>query len=126
MPGTSLFSDEWIASCNDALGALAAPEATSLTVVERVTGAPADVHDVVSLVADAHGVRVEAGEATGASAWLTVAFDDAAALNEGRLEPADAIATGRLRVRGDLRAVVDAVGLLAQAHGALRARPREA
>jgi hypothetical protein len=91
-------------------------------VTEHVTGAPDSVHDVVTLVADDQGVQLIGGEVPGATAWLTIAMHDAEALHDGSLTPAVALTEGRLRVRGDLRAVVDAVGLLASAHAAMRAR----
>ena len=47
---------------------------------------------------------------------------DAEALHEGSLDPATALAEGRVRVRGDLRAIVEAVSVLAAAHARLRAR----
>jgi hypothetical protein len=47
---------------------------------------------------------------------------DAAALHDGELDPARALTEGRVRVRGELRAVVEAVTVLAAAHAAMRAR----
>jgi hypothetical protein len=119
-----LFSDEWLAACNEALAApseVMAP-GTRLVVTEHVTGAPDTVHSAITLVADDQGVRLVGGEVPGATAWLTIAMVDAAALHDGTLTPAAALTEGRLRVRGDLRAVVDAVGLLASAHASMRAR----
>jgi hypothetical protein len=124
--GPRFLSDEWLADCNVALAALG-PDARDegarpLVVTEVVTGAPADVNGTVTLVADEAGVRLVAGPLDAASAWLTVSIADAAALHDGELDPARALTEGRVRVRGELRAVVEAVTVLAAAHAAMRAR----
>jgi hypothetical protein len=121
-----LFSDAWLAECNEALASISPPgdDARRLVVTERIVGAGATARDAVTLVSDEAGVRLVAGEQPGVTAWLTVSMDDAAALHEGRLEPATALAEGRIRVRGDLRGVVEAVGLLSAAHASLRGAPR--
>jgi hypothetical protein len=117
-----LFTDEWLRACNEALAATPPPDAAALRLVvtERVLGAPQGANGTVTLVADADGVRLVAGEVDGATAWLTLSMDDAEALHAGSIGPARALAEGRVRVRGDLRAVVEAVGFLAAAHGSLR------
>jgi SCP-2 sterol transfer family protein len=118
-----LFSDAWLDDCNEALATLAPtrePDARALVVTERILDAPPGVHHEVTIVCDADGVRLEGGERPDATAWLTVSMDAAVALHDGSLEPSAALAQGRVRVRGDLRGVVEAVGLLAVAHGALR------
>jgi hypothetical protein len=119
----ALLTDAWVASCNDALAA--APgrdDERPLVVTELVPDAPEGAHRAITLVADHDGVRLVAGEDPRTTAWLTVAYADAAALHAGELEPAEALTKGRVRVRGDLRAVVEAVGALADAHARLRER----
>jgi hypothetical protein len=121
----ALFTDEWLAECNLALAELSAPlksDTDRLVVTELITRAPHGRHGAITLVADARGVRLAAGEDPAASAWLTVSMPDAEALHAGSLDPARALVEGRIRIRGDFRAVVDAVGLLAAAHDVLRAR----
>ena len=120
----SLFTDEWLSACNLALVGVPATLApsTRLVVTELVTGTHAGQHAAITLVADADGVRLTAGEDPAAAAWLTVSLLDAEALHDGSLDPARALIEGRIRIRGDFRAVVDAMGLLAAAHEALRAR----
>jgi hypothetical protein len=122
-----LFSDEWLEECNGALASTAPDprvDARRLIVTERIVGGEATARDAVTLVSDERGVRLVDGEQPGATAWLTVSMQDAEALHDGRLEPSTALAEGRIRVRGDLRGVVEAVGLLAAAHAALRGAPR--
>jgi SCP-2 sterol transfer family len=119
-----LLSDAWLAECNAAL--LGAPgfeeSGRPLIVTELVPDAPEGAHRAVTLVADRDGVRLVAGEQPGASAWLTVSMRDAASLHRGDLDPARALTEGRVRVRGDLGAVVALVSVLADAHARLRAR----
>jgi ubiquinone biosynthesis protein UbiJ len=91
-------------------------------VTELVTGAPPGVHAALTLVVDEAGARLRPGDDGAASAWITVSMADAESLHDGALDPAVALTEGRVRVRGDLRAVVDAVGLLADAHQRLRGR----
>jgi len=121
---TPLFTDAWLAACNAALAAL--PGITEghgpLIVTELVPDAPEGAHHAVTLIADLEGTRMVGGDDARASAWLTVSMADAEALHRGDLDPAGALATGRVRVRGDLRAVVTMVGVLADAHAELRGR----
>jgi hypothetical protein len=127
VPGAAFLTDEWIQECNEALATL--PRSTTpdvaarpMAVTESVTGVPAGTHGTITLLADASGVRMVAGEEPGASAWFTLAYDDAEAMHAGLLDPATALTEGRIRVRGDLQALVSAVGMLAAAHEQLRAR----
>jgi putative sterol carrier protein len=123
VPNDPLLSDAWLASCNEALSTLQAPDGSShLIVTELVSEAPDGTHDSVTLIADAEGIRLVAGEHADARAWLSLSYADASLLHAGSLDPARALAEGKVRVRGDLRAVVEAAGLLAVAHGALRTR----
>lgn len=122
MDDAPLLSDAWLAECNAALADAPGLEGRPLVVTELVPDAPDGRHRAVTLVADGDGVRLVAGEQPGASAWLTVSMRDAAALHQGDLDPARALTEGRVRVRGDLGAVVAFATALADAHARLRAR----
>lgn len=124
MVDAPLLTDAWIDECNTALaGAPGVAEGRApLVVTELVPDAPEGAHRAVTLVADHDGVRLVAGERPGTTAWLTVAMADAAALHEGGIDPARALTEGRVRVRGDLSAVVELVSVLADAHARLRER----
>ena len=54
-----------------------------------------------------------AGESTDAEVTIRLTWDDAVAMAGGKLAPADAIAAGRVRVRGDLSVLAEAQGVLA-------------
>lgn len=124
MTSAPLFTDAWLAECNAALAALPGLDDARgpLVVTELVADAPAGAHAAVTLVADHDGVRLVAGDEGAASAWLTLSMRDADALHTGGLDPATALTEGRVRVRGDLSAVVELVGVLVEAHARLRAR----
>jgi SCP-2 sterol transfer family len=130
------LSPEWVLSFDAALstldlsdvvaaageGSLAAADGT-FSVVQVVTGAPADGDAtaevevrVVLRVADGRARLAldPAGEVTG-TATIVLGYADAAAMARGELDPAEALAAGRVRVRGDLAALVAGQDVLAAA-----------
>ena len=135
------LSPEWVQGFDAALGALDLSEAIAaaasgslaaadgaFSVAQLVSGVPADVASgsevrVVLSVADGHAhLTLDAeGAGSGAPATATIALEyaDALALALGRLDPADALAAGRVRVRGDLAALVAGQEVLAAAAGLL-------
>jgi SCP-2 sterol transfer family len=117
----TFLSEAWLSAVTDALGTLGPTERT-LVVSELIAGTPEDLLSAVTLVGDADGVRLVAGSRDDAAAWLTVHYADASALHDGTLDPAQALTEGRVKVRGDLRQVVEATELLARAHAVLVAR----
>jgi len=56
-----------------------------------------------------------AAEGDPVTATIHLAYADAAALSRSELDPARALAEGRVKVRGDLALLIAAQGLLAQA-----------
>ena len=117
-----LLTDEWLERCNEALAGLEGPTGGPIVLTERVTGTAPPQHHAVTLLADEDGVRLVAGGHEGAAATITLSVADALALQSGELSPSGALSSGRVRVRGDLRAVIEGVALLARAHELLRAR----
>ena len=131
------LSPEWVQSFDAALGALdlsdavAAAGAASLaaadgtfSVVQVVTGVPAEVRGpgtddevrVVLSVADgrAHLALDPDAERAG-TATIVLGYPEALAMARGALDPAEALAAGRVRVRGDLAALVAGQDVLAAA-----------
>ncbi len=140
---TRYLSPEWVASFDAALGALDLSDAVaaaaagslaaadgSFSVVQVVTGVPADVRSpgagdevrVVLSVADgrAHLALDPAGDCAG-TATIVLGYLEALAMARGELDPADALAAGRVRVRGDLAALVAGQDVLATAAARLGA-----
>lgn len=132
------LSPEWVQAFDAALSALDLTDAVAaagegslaaadgvFSVAQLVHGVPADVglgaevRVVLSVAEGRAHLTLDAGDAPGAQATATatiaLAYPDALALALGRLDPADALAEGRVRVRGDLAALVAGQEVLAAA-----------
>jgi large repetitive protein len=134
------LSPEWVHAFNDALSGLDLTEAItaagagsftvaqgSFRVAQVVTDAPigvrpspeADVRTVLSV--DDGRITFETDPAGTIDADVTVVltYGDAAAIARGALSPADALAAGRVRVRGELSVLVAGQTILNAASAAL-------
>jgi hypothetical protein len=132
------LSPEWVASFDAALGALdlsdalAAAGAGSLaaadgtfSVVQVVTAVPEDirpagatdgqVHVVLTVAEGRAHLGLDPTGTAGGTATIVLGYPDALAMARGELDPADALAAGRVRVRGDLAALVAGQDVLAEA-----------
>jgi hypothetical protein len=98
------------------------------TVAEEVHGTPDGDVRLLLVVADSKlGISVAPVPAPGAEGpedhhpdvTLALSYQDAAALSAGELDPAEALRTGRIRVRGDLSVLVAAQQMLDAARGAI-------
>jgi putative sterol carrier protein len=132
------LSPEWAEEFSAVLSGLAPPDADPdadapdgpVTVVEEVHGTPdGDVRLVLRIEHGALGLQLEPGcgadhpEAPGGTppnVTIAVSYEDAAAMSRGELSPAEALNAGRIRVRGDLSALVAAQQLLDAARSATR------
>ena len=133
------LSPEWVESFDAALGALdlsdavAAAGAGSLaaadgrfSVVQVVTDVPEDVRTgggdvhLVLTVADGRArLGLDPAGTVGGTATIVLGYPEALAMARGELDPADALAAGRVRVRGDLAALVAGQDVLAEASARL-------
>ena len=132
------LSPDWVAAFDAALGALdltdavAAAGASSLaaadgafSVVQVVTGVPEDirpaeatdgaVHVVLTVAEGRAHLGLDPTGKAGGTATIVLGYKEALAMARGELDPADALAAGRVRVRGDLAALVAGQGVLAEA-----------
>ena len=128
------LSPEWVQSFDAALGALdlsdavAAAGAGSLaaadgtfSVVQVVTGVPddvqagGDVHLVLTVAGGRASLGLDPAGAVSGTATIVLGYAEALAMARGELDPADALAAGRVRVRGDLAALVAGQDVLAEA-----------
>lgn len=124
----TFLSDEWIAALHEAATADRALAATTaevaLTVEQCVTDGPEG--EVRYHVRFDHGrVAVVAGPAADATIRFTTDRATAAGIAQGQLSAQRAFMTGRLRVGGDLRAVLDhqpVLAALGDAFASVRAR----
>jgi hypothetical protein len=128
------LSPEWVESFDSALrtldlsdavaaagaGSLAAADGT-FSVVQVVTGVPddvaagGDVHLVLTVDGGQARLELDPSQAEGGTATIVLGYAEALAMAQGRLDPADALAAGRVRVRGDLAALVAGQDVLAEA-----------
>jgi len=134
------LSPEWVASFDDALrgvdltealaaageGSLAAADGV-FSVAQVVTGVPGGdsgnggsgsgsesvVRTVFSVNEGSARLVLDPDEEVPATATIVLGYDAALAMARGELDPADALAAGRVRVRGDLAALVAGQALLA-------------
>jgi hypothetical protein len=127
------LSPEWVASFDAALGALdltaaiAAAGAGSLAaadgdfsvaqVVRDVPGGTVDeeVRVVLTVSGGRARLQLDPEELIGGTATIVLGYADALSMARGELDPADALAAGRVRVRGDLAALVAGQDVLAGA-----------
>jgi putative sterol carrier protein len=98
-----------------------------VTVVQEVRDTPdGDVRLILEIGADGVHLRVETpgeGQAPGdesplPTVTIAVSYADAASLSRGELTPAEALNAGRIRVRGDLSALVAGQEMLVAARSA--------
>jgi hypothetical protein len=129
------LSPAWVQSFDAALGALDLSEAVAaagagslaaadgrFSVVQVVTGVPDDVQagggDVNLVLTVAEGkahLGLDPAGTAGGTATIVLGYAEALAMARGELDPADALAAGRVRVRGDLAALVAGQDVLAVA-----------
>jgi hypothetical protein len=128
------LSLEWVQSFDAALSALdlsdavAAAGAGSLaaadgtfSVVQVITGVPddvqagGDVHLVLTVAGGRARLALDPSGTVGGTATIVLGYAEALAMARGELDPADALAAGRVRVRGDLAALVAGQDVLAEA-----------
>ncbi len=129
------LSPEWVESFDAALSALDLSDAVAtaganslaaadgtFSVVQVVTGVPddvragaEDVHLVLSVADGRAHLGLDSSGTVRGTATIVLGYAEALAMARGELDPADALAAGRVRVRGDLAALVAGQDVLAEA-----------
>jgi hypothetical protein len=119
------LSPQWVESFDAALraldlravveaagaGSLAAADGT-FSVVQVVTGVPdegnsgGEVRVVLAVAEGRASLTLDPSGEHAGTATIVLGYPDALAMARGELDPADALAAGRVRVRGDLAALV--------------------
>ena len=105
------LTEAWIDEIDAAVQAVALPDDVQLVVQQVVTDAGGDVPYVIA-IADGR-VRVRSGRAERSDVSFTQDRATAAAIARGELSAQVAFLDGRLRLGGDLRAVLARAGDLA-------------
>lgn len=115
------LSPEWVDAFNDAMADVAlappGPEAGlavrdgRFSMCQVVTGGPeGDVR--TTLRVDAGRMSITGSEDAEAAVTIRLTWADAVAMAAGELTPGEAIAAGRVRVRGDLSVLAEAQSVL--------------
>lgn len=104
------LSDRWFEEINARLSTAAPgalPEgARPCRLVFEMTDAPEGRTPTLAFTISEDGLRVAPGDGAPADAVLRLDYHDAAALAQGRLDSATALRDGRIKVRGDVNAIV--------------------
>jgi hypothetical protein len=116
----NFLSTEWFEELNETL-ANAEPvrvesDAPTVRVVIELPDAPSNGPHALTFSIDADGARVEAGDHLAADAIVQLSFADGAALTGGDIDSASALRDGRVKVRGDINALVPLLNWLQRAH----------
>ena len=100
------LSPDWFSSLNAALSGVEAPDGELRRVVIEFLDAPGGVPHAMTLTIGPEAAGVAAGDHLAAGALLRIAYADARLIAEGRLASADALREGRVKVRGDVDAIL--------------------
>ena len=114
------LSNAWFEELNDTLEKADAvpfePEAPTIRVVIEFPDAPSNGPHALTFTIGSDGARVESGDQLAADAIVRLSFADASALTGGDIDSASALRDGRVKVRGDINAVVPLLSWLQRAH----------
>jgi SCP-2 sterol transfer family len=114
------LSTEWFRELNETLeNADPVPvtsDAATVRVVIEFLDAPSNGPHAITFTIGPGGARVEAGDHLAADAIVRLSFADASALTGGDIDSASALRDGRVKVRGDINAIVPLLNWLQRAH----------
>jgi len=118
------LSDEWFEALNSPLVHIAIePEIMNkrdvIRVVMQLEDGPSGKPKAITLTLRPNGVSLEAGDHLAADTIIRLRYDDAEALTSGKLSSAEALRDGRVKVRGDIGAIVPLAAWLRDVHHAL-------
>ncbi len=91
-------------------------DAPVVRVVLEFPDAPKDLPHAVTFTLRREGATVDAGDHLAADAMVRLSYDDAASLTNGTIDSASALRDGRIKVRGDVNAIVPVLAWLQRAH----------
>jgi hypothetical protein len=114
------LSSAWFQELNDTLENAGAvpfePGAPTVRVVIEFPDAPSNGPHALTFTIGPDGARVESGDHLAADAIVRLSFADASALTGGDIDSASALRDGRIKVRGDINAIVPLLSWLQRAH----------
>lgn len=114
------LSNEWFQELNHTLAnaetiAMDADQSAVRVVIE-FADAPSNGPHAITFSIGADGARVDSGDLLAADAVMELSFADASALTGGDIDSASALREGRIKVRGDINAIVPLLTWLQRAH----------
>jgi len=118
------LSTEWFLELNETLErAEPVPfenDAPTVRIVIEFLDAPKIGPHAITFTIGPDGARVESGDHLAADAMVRLSFADASALTGGDIDSASALRDGRVKVRGDINAIVPLLSWLQRAHPSAR------
>lgn len=104
------LTTEWFESLNESLAnadpSTLDPEVPTTRIVIELLDAPSNRPHAITFCLGPDGGRVESGDHLAADAVVRLSFADASALIGGVIDSASALRDGRIKVRGDVNAIV--------------------
>lgn len=118
------LSTEWFRELNETLEraepAPIADGAPTVRLVIEFPDAPKIAPHAITFTIGPDGACVEPGDHLAADAMVRLSFADASALTSGDIDSASALRDGRIKVRGDINAIVPLLSWLQRAHPSAR------
>jgi putative sterol carrier protein len=91
-------------------------DSQSFRVVLEFVDGPTSLPHAITFTMNADGASLCAGDHLAADAMVSLSYADALALTTGRFDSASALREGRVKVRGDINAIVPLLSWLQLAH----------
>jgi hypothetical protein len=113
------LSVDWFEGLNEVLraaGPVPLEGASTLRVVLQFSDAPSSLPHAMTFTLRPDGASAEPGDHLAADALVRLPYADALALTSGGFDSATALREGRIKVRGDVNAVVPLLAWLQHAH----------
>ncbi len=114
------LSAEWFSQLNETLrnaGPLPfESDASTVRVVLEFPDAPKSAPHALTFTLSAEGASVEPGDHLAADAIVQLSYVEATSLSNGTIDSASALRDGRIKVRGDINAIVPVLGWLQRSH----------
>ena len=114
------LTPEWFEGLNETMRAAGpgplAPGEGVLRVVVEFHGAPSNLPHALTFTVTGEGASVAVGDHLYADALIRLSYEDALALTSGTLTSTEALRAGRIKVRGDVNAIVPLLEWLQLAH----------
>jgi ubiquinone biosynthesis protein UbiJ len=114
------LSEAWFTELNELLrdaGPVPLEDGTTtFRVVIEMYDAPSSVPHAITFTLNREGATVVAGDHLAADAIVRLSYQSATGLGSGRFDSATALRDGRVKVRGDMTAIVPVLAWLQRAH----------